>query len=1475
MPPDQGGEEVDDDDDDNEDGAEEVKPFLFRFSDGNTLTGKINSSGIAEFDWARVPAAVGMKTDKSHPFLKRNEAALQQEFLEAHVGWSSYQYRGVGQGSSTGLHTVESWGLWVMIAFLPLRKQTLAKTKTNALQLLKSLVEVCLSLATSKLEFDGLIFGTDFDYHNSHVAFSNGSTDDLAGLFSFHSDAAGMWEFLCKNVWCDCKITSSLEHATLFDILFFLLYAKCHQKKFAKAMWRDIGSFMWPKVVFVLGKALEESAHILSDRKPEAAPLLKTKAGGNRRVPLVNKLLLLNKVKFNKSHRKLIMSSHGDLVPSGVGLVSNEPLVECSLYIKELQQTFRNCKHLQVSWDPSTYNGEEVLVSTVWSNECHKAGYLPIQCMLPISTTEVDEEYQRLSLKRKVTRVDGFAELRALAHALVQIGKPLELFFVDKRVLWAPLKADETRVLLDGSFWVFNKTTKKLQQQVPPDYNFTLQHCLTSVSDQGAINKSALDYLQHYLKMMVVVLYDSHHRTWNDVKASLRFAKLFKVFLSFAMLFNINYGPANSKTWFYRKQKVLDEFKHFKSQDSQNFLAFLPMMLAERFIVEDGTPEQKERMFKDFLGMRTCQICGPLTKLMRWWSWWDCSRFFSGEIWMTKLLMTSSIDPEGDSVDSQPFQLPDDQAGKLTPQQELRQLKIKHGGWALAPSLVTEQAMWQRALIYEVGQPLWSMYSAMSKEVQKPGDVLAFTAQMSKQGWVKELADLIDHGFFDIGVMKRLYFTEASVNDANIEQHMKFLICLLNKRAMSLVAAYRSPPCRYAGLGLPGFEAETRQAMAQEWQVVLEAEHLVAHGKSVPPLDYIHCLRTSFVRMMFLANERDCMHNLQGHEAMAVLLCQSACQHLGDTVVIENTHQKTKDLLRSARHKMTGRLGKFHAVITSNVLKGRGIDHVTVDDFKKANASVGRGNTMQVVKTTHPNGHAMQKQFQDLMKYKASSPGFNWPSSSHESLFYEGACLEMLVSGGFLDLVRADAVPPAPLTCPIGKPGSIVANQIEGMVFLVIALGPLNFLAWHLSVFDKDENNLLSLEVCKGVHAFSWQPVDDLADWLAVPAKGALRNRFGPLVFQQVSDAVPLPEARIAEGLSLTVAQCQVVLRQFGQVPVSKKKADLYKQIIELFVDGAEEQKKALDMSDLTKPKVTEDDSDLSELEDLLDHVEDAGNLADPDIKQERQKVKLAKQKKKTQQLANSAQDDMLKPGRGRGRGKGRGKGVKGKFGRKPGRGRGRGRGSGTSATPAPPVPEEPGLMSSEVPDAAAESSSKDLGDEQMADQATQPEASQVAPVPEASQPEVPEAAEADTVPGAASSSKSSKVVASAPKVNESPHHLLDRLAPPTTKMTLNVVEHRWVVTFKLAARTKDWQVPPWAQGSFSKSFTSENWLQQLEEVHRYAWQKWKLASKERAFALKKGTIEQLPGKMDRLVIKELQEVVKNLPPVFKKARKA
>lgn len=74
----------------------------------------------------------------------------------------------------------------------------------------------------------------------------------------------------------------------------------------------------------------------------------------------------------------------------------------------------------------------------------------------------------------------------------------------------------------------------------------------------------------------------------------------------------------------------------------------------------------------------------------------------------------------------------------VTPQQELRHLKMKYGTWALAPALITTETMWA----------LWTKYSLMAKEVKTCEQVQDnLVAMVANEGWKQELVDL-RHQFF-------------------------------------------------------------------------------------------------------------------------------------------------------------------------------------------------------------------------------------------------------------------------------------------------------------------------------------------------------------------------------------------------------------------------------------------------------------------------------------------------------------------------------------------------------------------------------------------------------------------------------------------------------------------------------------------------------------------------------------------------------
>ena len=382
-----------------------AEPFTVTVCNDFVLTGSVGTNG-AEWDWNRIPAALGLGTEKDYLLLTRNQAEFQEAFREAEVPWSEFHYQGKGSESKNrGLHTMETRAMFVMLCLMVCRKAVKTGAKRMAFNIIKALIGLCM--LTTNHGMHCTVLGHDCDYHYRFLSFVSGCTDDLAYLFEFNRQAAATWEGLCQpGAWSQQHITSALSKASIFDVLFFALYCKCHRA--GSSLWEDVATFMWPKLVWMCGSALEAYVQGLAGQDPKPQPLMKSKSGNLRRVPFINKMILLRRLKKSKSNRQKIMKTHTDLVGPGSDIVSHECVMECSAYLDKLQEVFKNCRHFAIHWDPSDYD-TNTLVAVVWSYEAGENGmaaYLPNQDIGPVTTSEVDIEFKALSLKtrRRVAR---------------------------------------------------------------------------------------------------------------------------------------------------------------------------------------------------------------------------------------------------------------------------------------------------------------------------------------------------------------------------------------------------------------------------------------------------------------------------------------------------------------------------------------------------------------------------------------------------------------------------------------------------------------------------------------------------------------------------------------------------------------------------------------------------------------------------------------------------------------------------------------------------------------------------------------------------------------------------------------------------------------------------------------------------------------------------------------------------------------
>lgn len=97
--------------------------------------------------------------------------------------------------------------------------------------------------------------------------------------------------------------------------------------------------------------------------------------------------------------------------------------------------------------------------------------------MKPVLKKEVDETILALSAINKLTRLEGFNEIRALSHSLKAIRWPLEKFIFPKDLHWGPLQDFEERKLENGKYWIVNCRSQEKNFKSQRPFKLTLVLC--------------------------------------------------------------------------------------------------------------------------------------------------------------------------------------------------------------------------------------------------------------------------------------------------------------------------------------------------------------------------------------------------------------------------------------------------------------------------------------------------------------------------------------------------------------------------------------------------------------------------------------------------------------------------------------------------------------------------------------------------------------------------------------------------------------------------------------------------------------------------------------------------------------------------------------------------------------------------------------------------------------------------------------
>ena len=613
------------------------KPVLLKFGDGVMSGVARGPNSDVEWDWSRVVEHTGMKSEKDHYYLKRNWAWFEKEFQQAEIPMEELQYRNLkAMKEDLQQHSMSSRALVLMISLICSNRRFAPAVKAKAVRLVAEILRVAVQAIGLTFSFVSMVFSHTQGWGIHTVAFDeNGHSTGVDSLLQHHPGSMASWNALMTSGFCSYKLTSSPQSCSIWDLLVFLTWAKTNPS--IKNVWSFVGQHVWPRAILVAGQILDKAALKSLGCKLEAPPLLKTRKGGHKRVPFVNRMMLLQKVKSARRHRKDAMQTHQDLVPKGSELVTHEQTIEVGLYLRQAQKAFQNACHFSIAWDPSTYDCE-TLVSCLWSNQVQKACYPPIQNMSPLVSSELEPELRELAAINKLTRIQGFTELRGLSHSMAAFGWPLQKFVLTD-VHWRPLTSSEKRIRVEGKICI-QDSDGKVYPQVPLSFNIQKQPLLHSITGQGSLNRAGLDYIQYKLGLTVLVSFDPYHRVWNDLRECLRrTGTLWKTFLSYALFFNINYGPGGSKAWFDKKVARRKEFLIHKSPHSSIFQDYLPFIQRERRLPEPSDISGVEEVFNTIGSLNNFNSLGPVAKLMRWFSWFEAEKFYRGEVWMSRMLM--------------------------------------------------------------------------------------------------------------------------------------------------------------------------------------------------------------------------------------------------------------------------------------------------------------------------------------------------------------------------------------------------------------------------------------------------------------------------------------------------------------------------------------------------------------------------------------------------------------------------------------------------------------------------------------------------------------------------------------------------------------------------------------------------------------------------------------------------------------------
>lgn len=286
-----------------------------------------------------------------YQWIKENKSTILSDMHDAGVKADELHMGSEHKDFKWGT-TLSSKALGMLLLSVGRKKKVHTTCKGKAFNMIKDLLALCWGCVGGHLSLQPpacLPFWAKGKHQKVELKWlPGGVTQSLLDVAAQHPGMRGVWNQLFQQPWHGYSLTSGLDGASHADILVFLAWVWAHQAHQSQ-LWLHIGQHWLPEMVHFFGNALDTYGEELSKQGLVAMPVVLHRGVRPKNLDAVNRLLLLFRLRKKQRHRASIASTHTDVSPGELRMMTNEHYYDSIHYSKGVEEIFSGLNHLQIS----------------------------------------------------------------------------------------------------------------------------------------------------------------------------------------------------------------------------------------------------------------------------------------------------------------------------------------------------------------------------------------------------------------------------------------------------------------------------------------------------------------------------------------------------------------------------------------------------------------------------------------------------------------------------------------------------------------------------------------------------------------------------------------------------------------------------------------------------------------------------------------------------------------------------------------------------------------------------------------------------------------------------------------------------------------------------------------------------------------------------------------------------------------------